>query len=55
MSIAKIIAGIAACTGILVFPNVALAQSEYPNRPIKLIVGFAPGGSTDIVGRIVAQ
>ena len=33
----------------------AVAQSDYPNRPVKLIVGFAPGGSTDIVGRIVAQ
>ena len=33
----------------------ASAQSDYPNKPIKLIVGFAPGGSTDIVARIVAQ
>jgi tripartite-type tricarboxylate transporter receptor subunit TctC len=33
----------------------AAAQSDYPNRPVKLIVGFAPGGSTDIVARIVAQ
>ena len=33
----------------------SIAQSDYPNSPIKLIVGFAPGGSTDIVGRIVAQ
>jgi tripartite-type tricarboxylate transporter receptor subunit TctC len=32
-----------------------MAQSDYPNKPIKLIVGFAPGGSTDIVARIVAQ
>ena len=54
-SIAKIIAAIAACAGILVLPTAALAQSDYPNKPVKLIVGFAPGGSTDIVARIVAQ
>ncbi|MEO7744058.1 MAG: tripartite tricarboxylate transporter substrate binding protein [Usitatibacter sp.] len=36
-------------------PLTATAQSDYPNKPIKLIVGFAPGGSTDIVARIVAQ
>jgi tripartite-type tricarboxylate transporter receptor subunit TctC len=54
-SIAKVIAAIAAWAGILVLPTAALAQSEYPNKPVKLIVGFAPGGSTDIVARIVAQ
>ena len=31
------------------------AQSDYPNRPIRLVVGFGAGGSTDIVGRIVAR
>jgi len=33
----------------------ALAQSKYPARNIELIVPYGPGGSTDIVARIVAQ
>jgi tripartite-type tricarboxylate transporter receptor subunit TctC len=33
----------------------ALAQSTYPNRNIEIVVPYGPGGSTDIVGRIVAQ
>ena len=27
----------------------------YPARPVKVIVPFAPGGATDVVGRIVAE
>ncbi len=30
-------------------------QKDYPNRPVKLIVPFAPGSSTDISGRFFAQ
>ena len=29
----------------------AHAQSEYPNKPVKIVIGFPPGGPTDIVGR----
>src|SRR5882672_1801068 len=32
----------------------ALAQ-DYPAKPVRLLVGFPPGGNVDVVGRIVAQ
>lgn len=33
----------------------ARAQSDYPNKPIKLIVAFPPGGTSDIMGRLIAD
>ena len=44
-----------AAAGLVSAPLAALAQSDYPNKPVKLIIGFAPGGSTDIIGRLIAQ
>jgi tripartite-type tricarboxylate transporter receptor subunit TctC len=37
-----------------VFSAVSFSQS-YPNKPVRVIISFTPGSSTDIVGRIVMQ
>src|SRR5688572_14048210 len=34
--------------------NIATAQGGYPNRAVKLVVGFPPGGGADSVSRIIA-
>ena len=33
----------------------AIAQADYPNKPIKLIVAFPPGGTSDVMGRLMAE
>jgi tripartite-type tricarboxylate transporter receptor subunit TctC len=36
-------------------PTATLGQSEWPSKPVKIIVPYTPGGFTDVVARIVAN
>ena len=40
---------------VLVSAPLSAVAQEFPARPIRLLVGFPPGGNVDVVGRIVAQ
>ena len=33
----------------------ALAQSNFPNKPVKVVVGYAAGGAVDVVARTIGQ
>lgn len=46
---------VAASAGSLAIPAIARAQAGYPSRPVTIIVPFAAGGTTDLLGRILAD
>ena len=49
-----LLASLALGAGALL-PGVALAQTDWPSKPIKIVVPYAPGGSSDTLGRLIAR
>ena len=50
------IAGVAlACVALTFAAKSARAADDYPNHPVRWLVGYPPGGSTDIVARLIGQ
>lgn len=51
----RILSCVSGLAGALALPALAQAPKSYPNRPIKLVVPFPPGGSVDGAGRAMAD
>ncbi len=53
-SVGKILAALV-CAAFVCAGSFAARGDDYPNKPIRLLVGYAPGGAVDIVSRILAD
>jgi tripartite-type tricarboxylate transporter receptor subunit TctC len=51
----KLAANLFAALAVLLAAQTASAQSSYPNRPVKILVGFTPGTAPDLAARILAD
>src|SRR5450631_1243195 len=55
LRIAKLAASLLPILGLLLTTPLVAQADDYPSRPIKILVGAAPGGTTDTMARTIAQ
>ena len=55
MRTSRLLSAAAVLVSAFVWPLAGLSQGSYPERPIRLVVPFAPGGVTDTSGRLIAE
>jgi tripartite-type tricarboxylate transporter receptor subunit TctC len=51
----QFLTSIAGALSLPLLPKPSLAQAAYPNRPVRIIAGFAAGGGVDITARLIGQ
>jgi len=51
----RLVANLCAALLVLLMAQTASAQSGYPNKPVKILVGFTPGTAPDLAARILAD
>jgi tripartite-type tricarboxylate transporter receptor subunit TctC len=49
------LAAVAAVAALVALPGLAQAQDSWPTKPVSLVVPYPPGGTSDVIGRQLAQ